>query len=76
MSGFEIPKINMFQQPIQQIGAIGSKGAQAAGGSQKTAGAQRTPYEQDMADFRQYLPAFNGTGELRPKTNAQFDLLA
>ena len=35
---FEIPKINMFQQPIQQIGAIGARGTQATGGVQKTGG--------------------------------------
>ena len=63
--GFEIPKINMFQQPVAQIGAVGARGPQAAGGSHKTAGGQ-TPYNVDMADFERFLPAFNGTGELRP----------
>ena len=63
--GFEIPKINMFQQPVAQIGAVGTRGPQAAGGSHKTAGGQ-TPYDAEMADFKRFLPAFNGTGELRP----------
>lgn len=75
MSGFEIPKLNFFQQPVQQIGAVGAGSARAAGGQQKTGGVA-TPYEKDMADFRQYLPAYNGTGELRPKTDAAMDFLA
>ena len=64
--GFEIPKINMFQQPVAQIGAVGARGPQAAGGSHKTPGVQRTPFEQDMADLIERLPGHNGTGELRP----------
>lgn len=75
MGGFEIPKLNIFQTPVNKIGAVGAGSAKATGGSQKIAGGA-TPYERDMADFRQYLPANNGTGELRPKTNATMDFLA
>lgn len=75
MGGFEIPKINMFQQPVQQIGAVGARGTQATGGSQKTGGGA-TSFEQDMADFRQYLPANNGTGQLQPKNDAALCFMA
>lgn len=56
--GFEIPKINMFQQPVAQIGAVGARGPQAAGGSHKTAGGQ-TPYDAEMADFYGFLKNCN-----------------
>lgn len=77
MGGFEIPKLNMFQQPIQQIGAIGTKHTGAATGSHKTGAAGgQTPFEADMADFRKYLPQNNGTGELIPKNDSKLCFMA
>lgn len=72
---FEIPKVNMFQQPVQGVGAVGGQGAQRTGGSGGPAGGQ-TPFEKDMANFRSNLPAFNGTGDLQPANNAKFNLMA
>lgn len=73
---FEIPKMNMFQQPVQGVGAVGARGAQGAGGSQRTAGGGQSPFEADMADFRQFLPSFNGTGQLQPKNDASLNFMA
>lgn len=73
---FEIPKVNMFQQPVQQVGAVGARGTQAAGGLQRTAGGSQTPFEADMADFKRFLPQNNGTGELQPKNNATMCFMA
>lgn len=77
MSGFEIPKINLFNEPIGAVGAVKSRSVQSFGqNSGPTFGASGglTPYEKDMADFRQYLPAYNGTGQLQPKNSAGFDI--
>ncbi|MBS4760187.1 MAG: hypothetical protein KHX03_05775 [Clostridium sp.] len=70
MGGFEIPKLNLFQQPVQRTGAIGTQGSQ---GIQRTGGSQNpfgvsggSAVDRELAEFRNSLPAFNGTGELRP----------
>ena len=76
MGGFEIPKINMFQQPINSINAIGTGGAQRSGGSNPAFSGGQTAFEKDMADFRKYLPAYNGTGELQPKNDASLSFMA
>lgn len=59
---FEIPKINMFQQPIQQIGAIGARGTQATGGVQGG-----TAVDNELADMRRFIGKYNGTGQLQPQ---------
>lgn len=67
MDGFKIPQINMFQQPVNSINAIGTGGAQRSGGSNPAFSGGRTAFEEEMADFRKFLPEYNGTGELQPK---------
>lgn len=69
-------KFNPFQQPVQATPKIGSNGYQGkTGGTSEVTGGQ-TAYERDMADFRQYLPSNNGTGELQPKNDATMCFMA
>ena len=70
---FDFPKVNfnMFQQPVQHTGAVGTWGTPAAGGTER-AGATYgitgggSAVDRDIADMKRFLPAFNGTGELQP----------
>ncbi len=68
--GFEIPKVNLFQQPVQQIGAVGGQGTQRVGGTEKAGGTFGTSggsaVDRELADVRRFIPAYNGTGELQP----------
>lgn len=70
---FEIPKINMFQQPIQQIGAVGARGSEKIGGLQKTGGQMfgglqgGTAVDNELADMRRFIGKYNGTGQLQPQ---------
>ncbi len=70
---FDFPKVNsnIFQQPVQHTGAVGTWRTPAAGGTER-AGATYgitgggSAVDRDIADMKRFLPAFNGTGELRP----------
>ena len=70
---FEIPKINMFQQPIQQIDAVGARGSEKIGGLQKTGGQMfgglqgGTAVDNELADMRRFIGPYNGTGQIRPQ---------
>lgn len=67
MDNFKIPALNFFQQPVQQIGAVGTQrtaGTQTAGGSFGVSGGSAV--DRDLADMRRFIPAYNGTGELQP----------
>lgn len=71
MAGLEFnPNINFFQQPVQQIGALGGQGTQRVGGTEKAGGAFGTSggsaVDRDLADMRRFIPTYNGTGELQP----------
>lgn len=66
-------KINMFayQPPVNPINGIGVRGPERTGGAQgggQVGGAQggMSAVDRDLADLRSFLPAYNGTGELRP----------
>ena len=70
---FEIPKLNMFQQPVQQVGTIGTRGTEQVGGTRQAGGTYGAPgtsggsaVDRELADVRRFIPAYNGTGELRP----------
>lgn len=64
----------MFNPQIQSGYTVGGLGGNNNPRTQTQS--RLTPFEQDMADFRQYLPAFNGTGELQPKNSASLDFMA
>ncbi len=71
MAGLEFnPNINFFQQPVQQIGALGGQGTQRVSGTEKAGGAFGTSggsaVDRDLADMKRFIPAYNGTGELQP----------
>ncbi len=71
MSGFEIPKLNMFNQmPVQQTAPVGPRSTQPLGGTERSGGAFGTSggsaVDRELADMRRFIPAYNGTGELRP----------
>ena len=70
----KIPQVNMFNPQIQSGFTVGGLGGNNNPRTQQTSGL--TPYEQDMADFRQYLPAYNGTGQLQPKNSSSLSFLA
>lgn len=66
---FAIPKLNMFQQPIQQTGAVGPRGAEGTKGpslfgAQKTgaAGAYTPNYAQHDYNIPQYEGGMNVPG--------------
>ncbi len=71
MAGLEFnPNVNFFQQPVQRIGVVGGQGTQGVGGTEKAGGSYGTSggsaVDRDLADMRRFIPAYNGTGELRP----------
>lgn len=64
---------NMFalQQPVKPVEGIGVRGPKRTGGVQgggQVGGAQggMSAVDRDLADMRRFIPAYNGTGELRP----------
>lgn len=72
MGAFEIPKINMFQQPVQQIGAVGARGSQRVGGTQQVGGffggiQGGSAVDNELADMRRFIQPYNGTGQLQPQ---------
>lgn len=64
------PQVNFFQQPVQRIGVVGGQGTQGVGGSERSGGTYGTSggsaVDRDLADMKRFIPAYNGTGELRP----------
>ena len=64
------PQVNFFQQPVQRIGVVGGQGTQGVGGSERAGGTYGTSggsaVDRDLADMKRSIPAYNGTGELRP----------
>ncbi len=64
------PQVNFFQQPVQRIGVVGGQGTQGVGGSERAGGTYGTSggsaVDRDLADMKRFIPAYNGTGELRP----------
>lgn len=72
MSGYDykMPPINFFNQSINGTAPVGGQGTQGVGGVGRTGGAQGTSggsaVDRELADMRRFIPAYNGTGELRP----------
>ena len=48
------------------FGVLTGAGSSQGVGGTSVKGPAITPYDRDMADFRQYLPQNNGTGQLNP----------
>ncbi len=66
MDKFKIPALNFFQQPVQQIGAVGTQrtaGTQTAGGSFGVSGGSAV--DRELADMKRFIPAYKGTDEFR-----------
>ncbi len=80
---FEIPKLNMFQQPVQQVGTIGTRGTEQVGGTRQAGGTYGAPgaaggsaVDRELADVRRFIGPYNGTGELQPKHDANLCFMA
>ena len=70
MMDFKVPQFNFFQQPVIPTAPIGTQGAQGVNGTPKAGGAFTTSggsaVDRELADMKRFIPAYNGTGELRP----------
>ncbi len=71
------PNMFAYQQPVKPVEGIGVRGPERTGGAQgggQVGGAQggMSAVDKDLADMRRFIPAYNGTGELRPN-NAEND---
>ena len=75
MAGFDfkIPSMNMFQQPVPQVGTIGPRSTEQVGGTRQAGGTYGAPgaaggsaVDRELADMRRFIPEYNGTGELQP----------
>lgn len=71
------PNMFAYQQPVNAVGGIGVRGpeqtgetrpAGGVGGAGATGG---SAVDRDLADMRRFLPAYNGTGELRPNNDEE-----
>lgn len=63
MGDFAIPKLNMFQQPVKQIGAVGTRGAEETKGP-GIFGGQKTgasgAYTPNYAQYDYNVPRYEG----------------
>ncbi len=77
MAPFDV-KFNPFiNQYAGGVGAVGGQG-NPFGGSRAGAVHGGSAIDREMADFQRFIPAFNGTGELRPnnaEANAKLPFL-
>ena len=65
------PNMFAYQQQVKPVDSIGVRGPERTGGRQgggQVGGAQggTSAVDRDLADMRRFIPAYNGTGELRP----------